>query len=137
MRIVLDTNVLVSGLLDPYGPPGKIVQMTSSGALSLCYDVRILTEYQEVLKRPHFKLNSDQVEILLEQIREEGHLVVSQPLPARLPDSTDEPFLEVAIAGKAQCLVTGNIKDYPVPKRGGMLLIVPAEFLDFYRKRIG
>ena len=136
MNIVLDTNVLVSGLLEPFGPPAQIVQMTSSGALSLCYDVRILTEYQEVLKRPHFKFDPEQVETLLEQIREDGHPVVGQPLQVQLPDPDDEPFLEVAIAGKVRCLVTGNIKDYPISRRQGMEVVKPTEFLDIYRKEM-
>ena len=48
MKIVLDTNVLVSGLLSPYQAPGEIVRMCSSGTLSICYDARILGEYREV-----------------------------------------------------------------------------------------
>jgi predicted nucleic acid-binding protein len=47
MRIVVDTNVLVSGLLSPFGPPGVIVSLTAAGRLSLCYDARILAEYAE------------------------------------------------------------------------------------------
>ena len=135
MKIVLDTNVLVSGLLSPFGPPGKIVQMTSSGALSLCYDVRILTEYQEVLSRTRFKLDSEQISVLMEQIKEDGHLVVPQPLPIRLPDLGDEPFLEVAMASRAP-LVTGNIRDFPTSKRQGVKIVIPAEFLDIYRKEM-
>ena len=42
MNIVLDTNVLVAGLLSPFGPCGEIVRMVSSGALTLAFDARIL-----------------------------------------------------------------------------------------------
>lgn len=136
MRIVLDTNVLISGLLNPFGPPGKIVQMASSGAVSLCYDVKILAEYQEVLNRPHFKLEPSQVEAFLDEIKEDGHPVTAEPLQLRLPDLDDEPFLEVAISGQARCLVTGNIKDYPVSKRQGMAVMIPVECLDLYRKEM-
>ncbi len=55
MKIVLDTNVLVSGLLTPFGPTGEIVRMVSAGELILAIDARILSEYQEVLHRPKFK----------------------------------------------------------------------------------
>ena len=48
MKVVLDTNVLVSGLLNPYGPPGRIVQLAAAGELQLCLDARILAEYREV-----------------------------------------------------------------------------------------
>lgn len=136
MRIVLDTNVLISGLLNPFGPPGKIVQMVSSGVVSLCYDVKILAEYQEALNRPHFKLEPSQIETFLDEIKEDGHPVTAEPLQLRLPDLDDEPFLEVAISGQARCLVTGNIKDYPVSKRQGMAVMIPVEFLDLYRKEM-
>jgi putative PIN family toxin of toxin-antitoxin system len=55
MNIVLDTNVLVSGLLSPFGPCGRIVCMVSSGELTISLDARILAEYEEVLCRPKFK----------------------------------------------------------------------------------
>ncbi|HXL73081.1 MAG TPA: putative toxin-antitoxin system toxin component, PIN family, partial [bacterium] len=64
MIVVLDTNVLVSGLLSPYGPPGEIVRMVSSRALSLCFDARIISEYAEVLTRPKFPFRRDAVEAL-------------------------------------------------------------------------
>ena len=59
MRIVLDTNVLVSGLLTPFGSSGEIVRMVFSGELILCIDARILSEYKEVLNRPKFKFDEN------------------------------------------------------------------------------
>ena len=41
MRLVVDTNVLVSGLLSPFGPPGVIVNLIAAGRVRLCYDTRI------------------------------------------------------------------------------------------------
>jgi hypothetical protein len=61
MKIVLDTNVLVSGLLTPYGSSGKIVRMIFSGDLTLILDARILSEYRDVLVRPKFGFNKDDV----------------------------------------------------------------------------
>ena len=55
MNIVLDTNVLVAGLLSPFGACGDIVRMISSGNLTLCVDARILSEYHEALRRPKFQ----------------------------------------------------------------------------------
>ncbi len=46
MRIVLDTNVVVSGLLNAFGPSAQIVRLVAAGNLDLCYDARILTEYR-------------------------------------------------------------------------------------------
>ena len=135
MKIVLDTNVLVSGLLTPFGPSGEIVRMVFAGELILCIDARILSEYEEVLHRPKFKFNKDQVSILLDFIKQYGFFISSLPLKNRLPDPDDEPFLEVAIGGKVRSLVTGNTVHYPPSSRGDIKVFSPSEFLDFFRKQ--
>jgi predicted nucleic acid-binding protein len=109
--------------------------MIASGTLHLCFDARILTEYGEVLARPKFQFNSEQTQALLEQIKTEGLSVAGDPLPARLPDPTDEPFLEAAIAGDAECLITGNTKHFPSAKRQGAVVLSPSEFLDYFRNQ--
>ncbi|MFH1505098.1 MAG: putative toxin-antitoxin system toxin component, PIN family [Candidatus Omnitrophota bacterium] len=135
MKVVLDTNVLVSGLLCSFGAPGEIVRMAASGTLRLCYDARILFEYQDVLSRPKFSFDQTHVGYLLDQIETDGEVAAVEPLTKRLPDSDDEPFLEAALGGKARCLITGNLKDYPLKKRQGMLVVSPVEFLEIYRRR--
>lgn len=135
MKIVLDTNVIVSGLLHSFGSSGEIVRMVSSGDLQLCHDARILSEYKEVLLRPKFSFDPSDVDDLLTQIEACGFVVAAAPLMKRLPDPNDEPFLEVALAGKARCLVTGNPKHYPVKKRRDMLIVSPTEFLEIYRRK--
>jgi len=133
MKIVLDTNVLVSGLLQPFGPSGQIVRLVAAGELILCHDPRILTEYQEVLLREKFGFDPERVEILLEEIVASGIAVAARPLKIRLPDPDDEPFLEVALAGGARCLVTGNVKHYPAETRQRVDVMPPRSFIDFYR----
>ncbi len=135
MKVVLDTNVIVSGLLQAFGPSGEIVRMVSSGELRLCYDARTFSEYKEVLLRPKFSFNPTDVEDLLTQIKACGFIVAATPLNSHLPDPNDEPFLEIALAGKTQCLVTGNSKHYPLKKREGMQVVSPKEFLEIYRRR--
>ncbi|NTW29514.1 MAG: putative toxin-antitoxin system toxin component, PIN family [Coriobacteriia bacterium] len=135
MRIVLDTNVLVSGLLSPFGPPGEIVRMVSSGEITLCLDARILSEYEDVLARPKFGFDEDAVAALLDYIDYRGHATASSPLGQRLPDPADEPFLEVALACGAECLVTGNLIHFPPDARQGMNVVAPIEFLAGYRVR--
>ena len=135
MKIVLDTNVLVSGLLTPFGPSGEIVRMLFSGELILHIDARILSEYQDVLNRPKFMFNKDQIAILVDFIKQYAQFISSAPLKNRLPDPDDEPFLEVAIAGKVKSLVTGNTAHYPVPLREGIDIYSPSEFIEFYRKQ--
>ena len=135
MKIVLDTNVFVSGLLTPFGSSGEIVRMVFSGELTVCIDARILAEYRDVLHRPKFKFNQDHIGILLDFIKQYGQFTSSLPLKNRLPDPDDEPFLEVAIAGRVKFLVTGNRKHYPSSVFKGINIFSPSEFLEFYRKQ--
>jgi putative PIN family toxin of toxin-antitoxin system len=133
MKIVLDTNVLVAGLLSPFGPCGEIVRMVSSGEVTLCFDAAILAEYHEVLHRPKFGFDKEKVAALLDHIEHRGHTVASSPLRYPLPDPDDEPFLKVALAGKAVCLVTGNASDFSAKLCQGEKIISPGGFLNFYK----
>lgn len=135
MNIVLDTNVLVSGLLSPFGPCGEIVRMVSSAELTLSFDARIITEYKEVLLRPKFKLEKDKIEALIDHILHRGLTVASSPLLRSLPDIGDEPFLEVAIAAKVVCIVTGNHVHFPPDLCMGVNVFSPSDFLTFYKKQ--
>ena len=134
MKIVLDTNVLVSGLLSPFQAPGEIVRMISAGFLRVCYDARIISEYEKVLQRPKFGFDHVHCEALVGQIKASGFQTASKPLSKSLLDIDDEPFLEVAIAASAVCLVTGNLKHYPASLHQGVKILSPHDFLDFYRK---
>ena len=136
MRIVLDTNVLVAGLLSPFGPCGEIVRMVSSGEITLALDARILTEYQEVLARPKFKFDRDKVTTILDLIKYRGAIVASSPLLNPLPDPDDEPFLEIAIAASVATLVTGNHVHFPTESCQGVTVLSPTEFLTFYRQHM-
>lgn len=133
MRIVLDTNVLVSGLLSPFGPPAEVVRQVAAARLRLCWDVRILCEYREVLVRPAFGFDRNDVMILLDHIEREGELVTPEPLPVPLPDSDDEPFLAVARTGGVDALVTGNLRHFPEELRHGVVVLSPAELVEVMR----
>jgi putative PIN family toxin of toxin-antitoxin system len=130
--LVLDTNVLVSGLLSPHGPPGRILALVLSGKLAAAYDVRILSEYLEVLSRPEFGFSQSDIEAVLTSIQVDGRPVTGRPLPAQLPDSSDEPFLEVAVAAGVS-LVTGNLRHFPSRLRAGVRVVSPREFLELLR----
>lgn len=133
MIIVLDTNVLVSGFLSPFNAPGRIVSLVISGELALAYDTRILLEYQEVMLRSKFAFNPLEVTAVLKQIEAGGESTIASPLLSSLPDPSDEPFLEVAIASSADFLLTGNLKHYPASKRQGVTVLSPSEFMKQYR----
>lgn len=130
MRIVLDTNVLVSGLLNPHGVPGRIVDLLLNGKLSLLYDDRILSEYRDVLERPYLEINTSQAQAFLSYVRLSGKRVSAQPLPVDLlPDPDDLAFAEIALAGAADALVTGNLKHFQGLEEVGVKIASPAEFL--------
>lgn len=131
MRIVLDTNVLVSGILSPTGPPGRIVDLLASGHVQVAHDDRILAEYREVLARPRLRIEPAEAASILELIVHEGLYIPAPPLAVELPDPDDLAFLEVASASNADALVTGNARHYR-PVRGAHQVTVrtPAEFLD-------
>ncbi|OGL43934.1 MAG: putative toxin-antitoxin system toxin component, PIN family [Candidatus Schekmanbacteria bacterium RBG_16_38_10] len=135
MNIVLDTNVLVAGLLSPFGACGEIVRMVSSGELVLSFDARVLSEYNEVLRRQKFKFEEEKVAVLLEYIEYRGQTAASSPLINPLPDADDEPFLETAIASQAVCLVTGNQNYFPAELCQGIKVFSPKKFLIFYKKQ--
>ncbi len=134
MKIVLDTNVLVSGLLTPFGANGEIVRLVSAGVLIVQYDSRILLEYQDVLSRPKFQFDTQNVDAFLAYIKQNGQIVSGAPLKKRLPDLDDEPFLEIAIASRAACLITGNKKHFPKESRQNIKIFSSSEFIEFYRK---
>ena len=83
----------------------------------VCYDVRILAEYREVLGRPAFAFRPGDVETLLSRTATNGVLLAPTPLTNRLPDADDQPFLEVAAAASTEFLVTGNLKHFPMCRR--------------------
>lgn len=129
MKIVLDTNVLVSALLTRDGPAARILDAVLAGRLFLVFDDRILQEYEEVLHRKRFGFEPEDIKTLLDFIRFEGEEVVAPPLKITLPDPDDLIFVEVAIAGRADALVTGNKKHYPEGCCGVIPVISPSEFL--------
>ena len=133
MRIVLDTNVLVAGLLSPFGAPGQIVRLMSAGDLTLCLDARILSEYEEVLARPKFAFDPDAVGALLDFVAHQGEMIVGAPLASGLPDPDDEPFLEVALSSGADYLVTGNGQHFPDDCCKDVRAVSPAQFMGSFR----
>ena len=130
MIIVLDTNVLVAGLLSPFGPPGRILDLVLSGELGLAYDDRILAEYRDVLARARFGFDRASVAELLAYIETEEQHVTAMPVNVELPDPDDLPFLEVSRAVQADALVTGNTRHYPAASRHGVVVLTPAEFME-------
>jgi predicted nucleic acid-binding protein len=133
MRLVVDTNVLVAGVLSASGPPGWIVEALLSGEIEPVLDVGIRAEYEDVLRRPELSLDSARVAALLDVIDAFGLEAVVPPWPEPLPDPDDAPFL--AIAARVGCpLVTGNVRHFPA-KRGGVVVLTPRQLVDDFARR--
>ena len=130
MIIVLDTHVIVPGVLRPFSKAAVILRLVADGAIQLAYDLRLLSEYREVLSRPKFNFAKEDMEGFLEQVEKEGLLVSVKPLKVHLPDPDDEPFLEVALSVKAKVIVTGNKRHFPKKEYEGIKILSPAEFLE-------
>jgi uncharacterized protein len=127
-RVVLDTNVLVSALLNSRGAPGRVLDLVLAGEIVVAHDDRILSEWRDVLGREKFGFTRRDVEALLEFFEDEGLGFTPLPIGIELPDPDDAPFLEVAHAARAT-IVTGNLKHYPPETRQGVEVMLPAEFL--------
>jgi putative PIN family toxin of toxin-antitoxin system len=133
-RVVLDTNVVVAGILSEHGPPGWILDLVASHELVVVYDSRILAEYREALARPELDLDPARVEQLLSTVQLQGVFVTPLPWLHALPDSDDEPFLATANA-VGVTLVTGNVRHFPISARGGVAVASPREFMEGLRRR--
>jgi putative PIN family toxin of toxin-antitoxin system len=132
VRVVPDTNVLVSAVLTAHGTCARIVDMIADGALDLYADDRILAEYDSVLHRPELRIAPEDAGVILDLIRSITDTVAAIPLPVQLPDPDDAAFLEVA-AASGSILITGNTRHFPTNARTGVSVMTPAEFLELLR----
>jgi len=132
---VFDTNVLVSGFLNPHGAPGRIVDWLRSGAVRAGLDDRIISEYEDVLLRPEFELPRHEVAIVLKRIQSQAAFAVVSPahVVRGLPDPDDAPFAECSLA--LECpLVSGNTRHFPAAAIGKLTVLTPRQFLDAAEK---
>lgn len=129
MRAVIDTNVLVSGLMKKGTPPERAVRGLYSGELVALYDQRIMSEYRDVLFRPKLsRIDVHEARGLLSVIEARGEEVDGAPFLCQLPDPDDQPFAEVAFAGRADALITGNIRHFPLSDL--LRVVTPRQWLD-------
>lgn len=137
MRIVIDTNVLVSALLKVGSVPDRALEAVWSrapsnalGSMAVLYDLRMAAEYRTVLERPKFAaISRDRIEELLRRVIERGTAIDAVPRwDGPMTDDDDRVFVEVALAGRADALVTGNGRHYPTNL--GFEVLPPAKLLE-------
>ena len=136
MIIVIDTNVIISALIKPFSDSSKILNLILYGKIKLAYDYRILNEYEEILRRKKFNFDPQNIEAIITQIKEEGIHIDPLPLNAALPDKDDAPFLEVAVSGRVDVIVTGNKKHFPKAYSKNIEILSPSEFLKAFKDSI-
>jgi len=127
---VLDTNVLVSGLISAKGPLGRLIDAVLARRLQIAFDDRILQEYKAVLARPKFQFKPADVTAFWEILPFQRHLVAMPVEDLQASDPDDTKFLEVATATESKTLVTGNTRHYPEKNRGDVVILTPAEAFD-------
>jgi putative PIN family toxin of toxin-antitoxin system len=131
---VIDTNVLVSALLSRNGGAAtvKVIHAVLSGKITPLYHQEIIEEYEEVLARPKFHFNKEDISILISAFKQFGIEVFPQPTGEILIDMDDLIFYEVAMEKRDDDakLVTGNLKHYPIKD----FIITPAEMLEILEK---
>lgn len=135
MRIVVDTNVIVSALLTAGGAPDEVVQLVLQGELTLVVDSRILGEYDEVTARPMFGFDAAERRALLDTLASLAEHVIATPLKLALPDPDDRMFAEVALIAGADAIVTGNVAHF-TPKSGSLAIpvLTPRQLVDRLRR---
>lgn len=135
MRVVIDTNILISALLTPFGNAARILDLALLGELQMIYDDRILSEFRDVLLRPKFDFEKGDIDELLSYIEAEGVRVTAVPLNETLADEDDLPFIEAAITGMADALITGNKRHFAGKPAKKIRIMTPDEFLRFWKQR--
>jgi putative PIN family toxin of toxin-antitoxin system len=113
LRLVLDTNIVVSAALRPEGLQRTVLSLAISPPARLYVSVPILVEYQQVLSRPRFRLPKGQRQQFLQLLKNRAYLVEPVRRLAVTSDPHDNIFLECAEAARADYLVTGNLRHFP------------------------
>jgi len=136
LRVIIDTNVLVSSVISKKGAPAFLIQAWSEGLFDLVISEAIITEIERVLSehslKQVFKISNDHIASLVELLRRNSILVpgsaaVAGAVPA---DPTDEMFIAAALDGNADVIVSGDKDLLEIESFQGVAILTPRQFLD-------
>ena len=134
MRLVLDTNAALSGLLWD-GNPGKLIDAAQAGSLILCASASLLAELQGVLGREKFAKHLQARGLTATQIFEGYAALITVVVPAIIPaaiidDPDDDAVLACAVAAKADLVVSGDPHLVKLVQYEGIPIVAPAEAVE-------
>lgn len=130
-RFVIDTNVYISAAISPHGKPYQVVfEATRRGILLTSTET--FDELTTRLQRPRFLkyTTPEKRDAFIRFIRDQAHFVTITEKITACVDPDDDMFLEVAVNGQADYIITGNTKDFPPSPFRGIPILRPAEFLE-------
>ena len=132
MRIVLDTNVLVSGLINPIGLPSQLVQRWEEAEFTLVTSVEQIAELARVLQYPKLSkfIRPDQTKRLVTNLAALADVAINLPVITIADDLADNQILATALAGGASHLVTGDKRHLLDLKVSGLAILTPRQLLD-------
>jgi putative PIN family toxin of toxin-antitoxin system len=138
IRVVLDANVIISGLLSKHGPPGQILDAWLNQQIAVFVSDQIITEIHNVLEYPRIRdrLEPGLVTQLVENLTELCECTESELILDILRiDPSDNIYLSCAVEASADYLVTGNPKHYQEAGNlyRGIYILTPREFLKILR----
>jgi uncharacterized protein len=130
-RIVIDTNVYVSRLLREQSKPGRAVGRAWTDGITLVSDATV-KELREVLMRQKFAryIRREQVDPYVTQVWNIALHIVDCPPIRACRDPKDDKFLEVAVHGRADAIVTGDSDLLDLHPFRGIAILTPAEYLE-------
>jgi putative PIN family toxin of toxin-antitoxin system len=131
IRAVIDTNVVVSGLLSRAGNEALILLAIHQGLVRPCFSEEIIEEYAGVLARPKFGFPADEIGALLTMFRHQGEFVVPKASGSASVDPGDTKFLQCAETAEADYIVTGNKRHFPEATYGVTRVVNAGELLDW------
>ena len=134
-KIVLDTNVLVSSLIQK-NYPNFIINEFIEHKFQLCISEELMAEYYEVLSRPKFSKFQDfflRAEILLTEIETRASKYVPLIKLQLILDDDDNMILELADECKADFIITGNTNDFTFPTYKSTKIVSPKEYWENYK----
>ena len=133
IRAVVDTNILISGVIKPEGATGEILRRLREREFVLLYTEPLLAELAEVINRPRIRqkygLGSEDIETVLALILLRGEPIDPTRRVEICRDPKDNMILEAAVAGQADMITSGDFDLLSLREFEGMPIISPAEFL--------